>query len=521
MIVNKNETTNAIVSTFLNFGDKVDRSINAIIGLIIIIFLLLFILKRVEKKYNLGKFEEYIDKVTFKIIDLVPSSFLKKFLSKALSIEPEVFILLPVVSSRNYQHLAYQLNGINRFLSSNPNCNKYTKIVFINNTNESTTKNDIQNLLDLLYKNRRYIFIATMSDIFDTLLQEIGIKIKSDSYYKNMVKIIGTLASQSKKFNEYKSFENIIRLSPPDFDEAKKASTNIFTKLVSSYCPSKNCEFHKRNNIVIISSNAYGDAVKSSFIKIFNEYKSELDASTNYYVQEDELNKKINIYTYSLKNSKIEADAMTNYTISDLLEISAQSNSIDYFFIIGYEPNVSKILTELDTHIKQVDSNNSEYNILISATVSVKEWHKSIKETIKNLTAKDSIEEINYIKIRYPEFKNVAHYQTSDKDCKLYELTPRNNSYQLTPLSLKKILKDYDIKKILKKDDINYINGFMIMSLELAQKLIKEWDINLIIEKEMLYGSIESKNIVGIKILSSGDSIEHFKIETLYKKPLN
>lgn len=515
-----NGTINTIVSGFLDFGDKVDRTINALIGGVILLFLLLYLLKKIEKRVNLGQFEEYIDRTSFKVIDAVPSSFAKKVLSKILSIEPEIFILLPILSSRNYQHLGYQLNGINRFLSSNTSCKKYTKIVFINNDNEATTKNDIQNLLNLLYKNRRYIFIATMSDIFDTLLQEVGIKIKSDPYYKNMVKIIGTLASQSKKFNDYRSFENIIRLSPPDFDEAKKASTNIFTKLVSSYCPAKGCEFNKPNNIIIIASNAYGAAVKSSFIQIFNEYKSELDASTNYYVKEEDLNRKINIYTYSFKDKKITQDPRTNYTLSDLLIKSNKINSIDYFFIIGYEPNVSNILLELDNEIQKVKNNNAEYSILISATASVKLWQENIKNTIQKLKSIENIEEINYIKIKYPEFKNVEHYKISNDDCKIYTINAENNQKKLNQVSLKELIKDYDIKKILQKDDINYINGFMIMSLELAQKLMKNWDLNLIIEKERLYGNIESKDIVGVKILSSGDSIDHFKIDKLYKKPL-
>lgn len=506
---------------FLEFGGFVDNFINALIGSIFIIFLLLLIIKKIEKSYNLGKFEEYIDRISFKIIDIVPSSIAKKFLSKALSIEPEIFILLPILSNRNYQHLGYQLNGINRFLGSNKKCNKYTKIVFINNSNETTTKNDIHNLLNLLYKNRRYIFIATMSDIFDTLLQEVGAKIKIDSYYKNMVKIIGTLASQSKKFSEYKSFENIIRLSPPDFDEAKKASTNIFTKLISSYCPAKGCEFNKRNNIIIISSNAYGKAVKNSFIKIFEEYQSEIDASTNYYVKEDEINKKINIYTYSFSHQEIVKDARTNFTLSDLLKESNKNRSIDYFFIIGYEPNVSNILYELDKEIQSVKSNSAEYNILISATASVNLWKESITNTIDTLQSKESIEEINYIKIRYPEFTNVEHYQLSELKCKLFNIQAKGNNFDINSIKLKDIIKGYDITKILKKDDINYINGFMIMSLELSQKLISNWDLNLIIEKEKLYGNAESQNIVGVKILSSGDSIEHFKIANLYKKPLD
>jgi len=511
--------SNSTEWAFLIFGDKVDKLINGLIGVIAIVFILLFIIKKIEKRYNLGKVEEFIDKVTFKIIDLVPSSIAKKFLSKTLSIEPEIFILLPIVSSRNYQHLGYQLNGINRFLGSNVNCKKYTNIVFINNTSSATTKNDIQNLLEILYKNRRYIFIATMSDIFDTLLKEVGVKIKTDSYYKDMVKIIGTLASQSKEFSLYKSYENIIRLSPPDFDEAKKASTNLFTKLVSSYCPSKICEFNTKNNIIIISSNAYGDAVKGSFIKIFNEYKTELDQSTNYYVKEDELDQNINAYYYHFKNNKIEKDDITNDKLSYILSKDTEG-SINYFFIIGYEPNVSKMLKELDSIIKEVNNKSAEYNILISATASVKDWQKSIKETIENLDSIDRIEEINYIKIRYPEFKNVEHYQVSNKECKLYKIKANNNKYELVSVKLEEVFEGFNIKEILKKSDINYINGFMVMSLLLAQKLIKNWDANLIIEKERLYGNIESKNIVGIKILSSGDSIDHFKIETLYKKPL-
>jgi len=64
------------------------------------------------------------------------------------------------------------------------------------------------------------------------------------------------------------------------------------------------------------------------------------------------------------------------------------------------------------------------------------------------------------------------------------------------------------------------------MSLEYAQKLINKWDESLPLLKEELYSNYtrgvrdKAGNIIGIKILNSGDSIDHFKVETLYKKTL-
>ncbi len=505
------------MQTIIDFGTIVEGILNTILGITIIIFAFLFLIKKLEKRLNIDNtLIELSNRAILKIIDIIPSSYAKKLLSQAFDIEAEVFILLPKISLKNYQHLAYQLNGINRFFSENPSCSKHMKIIFINNSSSFTTEDDIENLLSLLYKNRRYIFIATMSDIFDTLLQKIGTKIKSDTYYKNMVKVIGTLASQSKEFSQYKSYENIIRLSPPDFDEAKKASMNIFTKLVSSYCPSKICEFHSANNIIVISNNAYGDAVKNSFINIFHEYQKELDQSTNYYVNAKELDKNINNYYYHFNNGTIQKDKITNKRLDELLK--SEGASFNYFFIIAYEPNVSKILQAIDKTIQKSANKDAQYSILISATASVKDWRDRILKSIKELKSLDLIEEINYIHIQYPKFKSVVYYKPSHKKCKLYTLESKNNKVFLQETTIQELNKEYDINSIIQKSEINYINGFMIMSLLLAQKLLSYWDLNLIIEKERLYGNIESKNSIGIKILSSGDSIDHFTIKTLYKK---
>jgi hypothetical protein len=55
------------------------------------------------------------------------------------------------------------------------------------------------------------------------------------------------------------------------------------------------------------------------------------------------------------------------------------------------------------------------------------------------------------------------------------------------------------------------------MSLEFVQQINKEWDINLLSLKEKLFHNKDrnDKDITGVKILSNGDSINHFKVKKL------
>ena len=54
---------------------------------------------------------------------------------------------------------------------------------------------------------------------------------------------------------------------------------------------------------------------------------------------------------------------------------------------------------------------------------------------------------------------------------------------------------------------MNYINGFIYISLEFVQQIDKDRN---------------DKDITGVKILSNGDSINHFKVKKLeWKKELS
>jgi len=248
--------------------------------------------------------------------------------------------------------LGYQLNGLNRFLEEDEECKEHIKIILIDNATLDKTNNDINKFLKGLSDNKRYIIIATMSDIFDSLLKNIGHKLKNKSYRK-MVKIIGTLASQSERYKNYEGYENVIRLSPPDFDEARKATSNIVTKLISSFCP------------------------------------------------------------------------------------------------------------------------------------------------YPNFTSDDT------------SLANEIHF-------KLYELNTDKSSsdiFKETALEFKK----EEIEELIYKPKMNYINGFIYMSLEFVHEINEEWDINLLSLKEKLFHNKDrnDRDITGVKILSTGDSINHFKVKKL------
>lgn len=497
------------------FADGFETILNAFLGIIFISFLLLCLLQWFVKKFKITKLSFMTERIINFIIENTPSLFLKNMLSKLFDLEAESFILLPKATIRNYKHLGYQLNGLNRYLEKEIECKDNIKIILIDNTTLDKTNEDIKSFLKGLSNNKRYIIIATMSDIFDSLLGNIGDKLNNKNYRK-MVKIIGTLASQSERYKNYEGYENVIRLSPPDFDEARKATSNIVSKLISSFCPLEGCDYHKNNNIILISNNSYGHAVKKSFSKLFVEHKDEFDTSTNINVDAKELNKGIFKFTYHYDVGKgIVEDSETNYSFTDLLD-KRISNAINTIFIIGYEPNISNILKEMDEHIRLMKLDNATFSILISATASVREWRESIIETLNGLRMKGNISEVNFIKIEYPKFTSDDTYTAKNIHFQLYELNndqSDNNVFKETQLEFKK----EEIEELIYKPKMNYINGFIYMSLEFVQQINKEWDINLLSLKEKLFHNKDrnDKDITGVKILSNGDSINHFKVKKL------
>ncbi|SFV55553.1 hypothetical protein MNB_SV-12-1878 [hydrothermal vent metagenome] len=77
--------------------------------------------------------------------------------------------------------------------------------------------------------------------------------------------------------------------------------------------------------------------------------------------------------------------------------------------------------------------------------------------------------------------------------------------------------KKDEIEELIYGTNMNYINGFIYMSLEFVHEINEEWDINLLSLKEKLFHNKNrnDRDITGVKILSSGDSINHFKVKKL------
>jgi len=498
------------------YGNGFEAFINFLLFFIFSLYIFLILSRWISHKLNLYLVSYYIDKFFIKIFEWIPNQYIKSLILKLFKIEPEILILLPKPSERNYQYLGYLLNGINHFLDKNPIFRDKIKIILIDNSTQKATEDDIEKFVSMLSGVRRYIIIATMSDIFDTLLSSSKIEKRLKNGY-NLIRVIGVLASQSRKYIDYEDNSNIIRVSPPDFDEARKASVHIVSKLISSYCPSKTCEYHKDNNIIIISSNSYGKAVKDSFGKLFAEHKKELDIDTNPKIEEHDIMKKISEYRYSFddKWGIVEDRETTNINFNDLVK-EKMNNSINIIFIIGYEPNVSRILQEIDRRVKSIEFKDGELEILISATISIKNWRKSVRETIRNLSIKDKIDEVNFIKMRYPEF-HFDKYKTKKIYFKLCHFKEDNSKLEEFKIDF---YKD-KMEEIIFKDEENYINSFINMSLEFAKEINKDWNINLLSLKSRFFYKNQKwmytnqKIITGVKILNNGDSIDHFKIKKI------
>ena len=503
----------SIWKSFLCCGQTFENIIHGCLVIILLFFLILIVIRTIEKRIKIDKINYVTEKLINFIIDNTPSKLLKIYFSKLFDIEASAYILLPKSSIRNYKYLGYQLNGINRFLEHNRYCKEKIKVILVDNSSTTNTHEELKAFTQQLSENRRYIIIATMSDIFDTLLEVVGHQLE-DKNYRNKVKIIGTLASQSERYRSYEQYENVIRISPPDFDEARKAASNISSKIISNYC--SNNSQNSQNNIILITSNSYGEAVKKSFFRFFSEYQDEFDMRTNIHVKEEEFNRSIFKYSYSFDNEKgITPDSETNYTFKDFLTEKA-NGAINTIFLIGYEPNISKILENINEQIKEEKLTDSEFSILISATASVKEWKESIIDTSIRLNMIESIiGEINYIKIEYPKFSSNDGYSATKICFELNKIDIREK--RLYEIEFESEVNWKEIEKTISEPTMNYISGFIYMSLEFVHQINDDWEVNLLSLKEKLFHNQDRnyKDIVGVKILSNGDSINHFKVRKL------
>ena len=421
----------------------------------------------------------------------------------------KIIVLLSDVNRENYQFIVSQLAAYNDYINY-----KYKKFFsdiiefYLVSKNEKNKKSLFNFLTSLKIEYYSYYIIASVSSIFAEVIKA---RDEMDNFAKEHIKVIGTLSSISQDIEKYvNSDNNIIRVFPPDYDEAKSAIDFLLARIFSLDFVNRANSINA--NIIILYNRTYGRAVakqsKYFFDKYIEKFKllilKESEININFISAEFDVNKsylKINQLDTTLKNLKEDV------ILEDILkEIKDAKN---YFFIVGYEPNISFILKRLDNII----SGECRHNILICGTASMNYWRETIIETLKN--SKKLSDEVFYLKLE--------SYKISNKTKSLKEIKLNVKD------SIKKVNKDIDItKRVLEIEsdetklnkiinNNNYISLYTKTSLDIVRYSIKE-DKDLLQSKKVILEELQKKyseKRIQIDLLVNGDSINKYTPQRL------
>lgn len=422
----------------------------------------------------------------------------RKILNKIFP--PKIYFLMPTETNYNREHLAHQINAFKIFLNEDVNQNmKNIKFVMV--------KEDAEEIHEFL-KNiitKKVILVTSMSFVFNQTLKElVKLNKNSDIKINANIKVIGTLGSRSKELQNIDQPSNIIRIFPPDYDEAKIAYEFFYHKLLSYFCNNKNCEHSylsgkvEQAKVTVYHSQSYGSALNEWFEKYYNDNKKE-----GKYNSFGEQNTEDFISLYSCDYD------------DDELNLSIKA-CFHFIFIVGYEPNISGMVKNIfkEFQTKKLDSN--KLCILFSPTVEVEEWRKKICKTIietsKSMNIKIDTNRFFYLKSKIPtdDFTFTEDQQKSNaEDIKL-----NFYKYNLENKELSKSLEDVFSKLTFTP---NYINAFTYTSLKMAKLVKKNWHESLHdLKREAFVLVLGNKKISKPKIYDNGDSIEHFIVRPFF-----
>jgi len=455
-----------------------------------------------------------------KIPEYIPFSHtMKTNLLSLIKVKYKVIVLIKTLNDKNSEWILTQISAFNKIIKNqktvfNQIDNFDIEFFFVDGYSD-----DVNRLLKKTNTERyKYIFITSLSSIFrDAILSRENFEEKK----RKNIQIIGALSSINDK--NIKSIidrdDDIIRIFPPDYDEAKTAMDFIFSKIKSSICIDEDCKlYHKKNNIIIMHNGTYGRAVRD---KCQQYYDIELSKLYNITTQEKGiriLHNSIGFYSFDYKSSgEIVYDGVENKDFNMFLD--EWKDAKNQFFIIGYEPNISFILDYIDNIFQNHEE--IEKSLLICGTASMKPWRNSIIETVKNSkTLNDIIDKSYYLKLLI--HNNINNSTMNNKSIDLvinfYKCTEELKKVSISlEDELQEILKTTNkdlVKKHLEyyiQQEESYISIFSTLSILIAQYTI-EHKTSLLKGKSEIFKR-EYKD--DIDILVNGDSINQYVISPL------
>lgn len=456
----------------------------------------------------------WIIKLVEEIPEFLPfSKQLKGYLLSLIKKNYKIVVLLRSITEDNTEWVLNQIAAYNRILQEEQQIN-HTKIEYIFIDDNPT---DISAYMNSLHTSKyHYIIITSLSKIFQ---QTIQVREELRREQKDSIKIIGALSSISGKIQKtIDADDNIIRIFPPDYDEASTAIDFLMSKIKSTICINEKCDnYHQATNIIVIHNGTYGAAVKEQAEIAYKRELKKFFHHTNPKMKPTDIEEAIHFHSFDYKsNGTLIYDQITNSDTEAFFK--KWENSMNYFYIVGYEPNITHMIEALDKRLEGTP--NLQKCLVFCGTLSMTSWRNTVKNTLENSNQLlDTLDYAYYLKLQ--TYHNSSHKSEEVRDCVL-QLYKYMGSGKKESIDLKKeIQKVYPHKsddKIIDelrdywKREENYIGIFSKLSMLIAQRSIEE--------KETL---LKSKSIVlydykkDIDILMNGDSINHYQCVSLEK----
>ena len=507
-IIAKNAKYPELLKGFFNLNDAFTSAL-FLFGFIFSLFIYLVNQEVIPIKNSLWIIENIPNFLPFKHSI---QNYFKKFIKK----EYKIIVLLRTLDKKNYEWVLNQISAYNTIMNNYYQLSDKRdniEFLFVNKYTD-----EIKTLVHELNTNQyNYILISSLSAIFkDTILarEELPQERKAN------IQILGALSSINDS-DIQKIIDNddkIIRIFPPDYDEAKTAMEFLFSKIKNSICPNKECIFHKqKNNIIVIHNGTYGRAVRNQCEFYFNQEFHKLNLNTSHTILDTSLDSSIKFYSFDYTSKEqLIFDKTQGESFDSFLEIWKEANN--YFYIIGYEPNISHILNVLDSKFETHKELN--FHLLFSGTTTMKRWRREIVKTLKNsknlshaLTNSSyylNLSSINQLDLSRPKTKltlPLKQYRPKEENLNV-------DIYEVMRNLFKESKDANEVNSIIESflnDNNNYIITFTTDSIHIALYTIKH-------NKDLLVSKYRVLKEHGRKtdILVNGDSINQYIIKKLY-----
>jgi hypothetical protein len=452
-----------------------------------------------------------------KMPDFLPFKHaLEHYFSQFIKKDFKIIVLIRTLDEKNYEWVLNQIAAYNKIMNSHILIESEPDIEFLFVKKHT---DDIKTLIsELNIHQYHYIIISSLSAIFkDAILA----REKLSEEEKNHIQIIGALSSindtEVQQIIDYD--DKIIRIFPPDYDEAKTAMEFLFSKVKNSICSNSKCNYHnQKNNIIVIHNGTYGRAVRDKCNFYFDEELQNLNLNTSTNTSAKELNESINFYSFDYKNNgEFIYDQIESKSFEPFLE--KWSDAENYFYIVGYEPNISNILEQFDTLLDPYSG--FKFSLIFSGTASMDTWRESIVNTIKksknlNISLSDqtyylklhtinqvigSIKPVNSLNLKLKHYEVEEDNKVADIYTEMTELFKESKHFT-------------EVNNILEsswKNKNNYITTFTTDSMHIALYAIENESSSLL---ESKFKVLKEKGR-STDILVNGDSINQYTVKFL------